>query len=436
MSTAGNPLMLLKHRAHPCRIRGPIIEAPLRQVSIGELCHIRASIDTQAVIGRAQVVGFGHDMAILSTLGSTAGLSRQVVIVPTGEHMAIDVSPAMLGSVVDASGEITEQIRKSDDIGIRALPRRMSVDAAPPDYASRRPITQRMATGVRAIDGLLTCGIGQRFGIFAAAGCGKTSLMNMMIEHAAADVYVVALIGERGREVAEFVERLKRSGRCDRTIVVYATSDRSSVDRCNAAHVATTIAEYFRDLGCDVMLFLDSMTRYARALRDVALAAGEAPARRGYPASVFEAMPRLLERPGQTCVGSITAFYTVLLENEEEPDPIGDEIRSIVDGHIYLSKRLGGKGHFPAIDVLKSASRLFDEITDEPHRVVARRFREHLARLDEMQIFLDLGEYRRGENAENDDALDRRSALDAFLRQGIAEASNFDATLEMMQTAS
>ncbi|AHI67727.1 SctN family type III secretion system ATPase BsaS [Burkholderia thailandensis] len=434
MKATGDPLRLLARRAHPRRIQGPIIEAPLPDVAIGELCAIRAAAGSDTTIGRAQVVGFGRDTAILSTLGSTAGLSRQVALVPTGERMTIDVSPALLGAVVDATGGVVETLGTAGALR-GAAPRRSAIDAAPPDYAARRPIERRLATGVRAIDGLLTCGVGQRFGIFAAAGCGKTSLMNMMIEHAAADVYVVALIGERGREVSEFVERMRRSGSRDRTVVVYATSDRSSVDRCNAALVATTIAEYFRDLGRDVMLFLDSMTRYARALRDLALAAGEAPARRGYPASVFEQLPRLLERPGRTHAGSITAFYTVLLENEEEPDPIGDEIRSIVDGHVYLSRQLGAKGHFPAIDVLNSASRLFDEIADAPHRSLAKRFRQHLARIDEMQVFLDLGEYRRGENPENDDALDRRPALDAFLKQEIDEASAFGDTLERMREA-
>ncbi|WP_063534666.1 SctN family type III secretion system ATPase BsaS [Burkholderia sp. MSMB1589WGS] len=440
MKAAGDPLRLLARRAHPRRIQGPIIEAPLPDVAIGELCAIRAAAGSDTVIGRAQVVGFGRDTAILSTLGSTAGLSRQVALVPTGERMTIDVAPAMLGAVVDATGGIVETFGAKREEGAEgaaraAAPRRRAIDAAPPDYAARRPVERRLATGVRAIDGLLTCGVGQRIGIFAAAGCGKTSLMNMMIEHAAADVYVVALIGERGREVSEFVERMRRSGSRDRTVVVYATSDRSSVDRCNAALVATTIAEYFRDLGCDVMLFLDSMTRYARALRDLALATGEAPARRGYPASVFEQLPRLLERPGRTEAGSITAFYTVLLENEEEPDPIGDEIRSIVDGHVYLSRQLGAKGHFPAIDVLRSTSRLFDEIAHAPHRAAAMQFRRHLARIDEMQVFLDLGEYRRGENPENDEALDRRPALDAFLQQAIDEASAFDDTLERMREA-
>ncbi|KVD78011.1 ATP synthase [Burkholderia sp. ABCPW 14] len=435
MIVSADLLNLLKRRAHPRAIKGPIIEAPLPQVSIGELCLIRPHVHSEEVIGRAQVVGFGRDAAMLSTLGSTTGLSREAVLVPTGEQLAIEVSPQMLGTVMDSTGLCTEILRAEDTHVPFMMPRRMNVDMSPPDYSERRPITESLETGIRVIDGLLTCGVGQRFGIFAAAGCGKTSLMNMMIEHSAAEVYVVALIGERGREVSEFVERLKQSSRRDNTIVVYATSDRSSVDRCNAALLATTIAEYFRDLGKDVMLFLDSMTRYARALRDVALATGEAPARRGYPASVFESMPRLLERPGRTATGSITAFYTILLENEEEPDPIGDEIRSIIDGHIYLSKKLAGKGHFPAIDVLKSASRLFDEINPPAHRQLARQFRQNLSRLDEMQIFIDLGEYRRGANSDNDAALDRRAALEAFLQQPLAEAFAFKRTLERLDEA-
>ncbi|WP_323117697.1 type III secretion system ATPase SctN [Burkholderia alba] len=434
MNAAGDPLGLLKRRAHPRRIHGPIIEAPLPDVAIGELCTIHAAAGRDDVIGRAQVVGLGRDGAILSVLGDTAGLSRHVSLAPTGEPVTIEVSRALLGTVVDATGAVVETFGSARPAPVGAA-RRMAIDAPPPDYAVRRAIERRLSTGIRAFDGLLTCGVGQRFGIFAAAGCGKTSLMNMLIEHAAADVHVVALIGERGREVSAFVERLRRSGSRDRTIVVYATSDRSSVDRCNAARIATTIAEFFRDLGCDVMLLLDSMTRYARALRDLALATGEAPARRGYPASVFEHLPRLLERPGRTAEGSITAFYTVLLESEEESDPIGDEIRSIVDGHVYLSRTLGARGHFPAIDVLKSASRLFDEIADGPHRALARRFRQHLARIDDMQVFLDLGEYRRGENPDNDDALDRRPALDAFLQQAVDEASDFDAAIAQMREA-
>lgn len=426
-------LQLAQRLAHPRRIQGPIIEAPLADVAIGELCLIRAHTEAREAVGRAQVVGLRDDVAVLSTLGTTTGLSRQAVLVPTGARLTVDMSVDMLGSVVDATGQHVASLCENAPVG--GGRQRMEIDAPPPDFRQRRVIDTCMPTGIRAIDGLLTCGVGQRVGIFAAAGCGKTSLMNMLIEHAAADVYVVALVGERGREVSEFVERVRASSRRDRTIVVYATSDRSSVDRCNAALVATAIAEYFRDMGMNVMLFLDSMTRYARALRDVALAVGEPPARRGYPASVFETMPRLLERAGRTETGSITGFYTVLLENEDEPDPIGDEVRSILDGHIYLSRSLAGQGHYPAIDILQSASRLFEDVTTSDHHRLSRQFRSHLARLDEMQILVDLGEYRPGENPDNDRAMAKRAELDAFLQQPLNERADFGQTLERMSEA-
>jgi type III secretion protein N (ATPase) len=429
MSARYNLHGLTQRFAHPRRVQGQIVEARLSNVSIGELCLVHPHVGAASAVARAQVVGFGNDdLAILSLLGSPVGLSRDAVFVPTGERFSIDIGPWMLGTVLSSTGACT-QVLRTGEVLESLQKQRMQLEAQPPDYLHRRPVEQVLETGVRVIDGLLTCGIGQRFGIFAAAGCGKTSLMNMLIDHSVADVYVVALVGERGREVTEFVERLRQSDKRENTIVVYATSDCSAVDRCNAALLATTIAEYFRGHGFDAMLFLDSMTRYARALRDVALAAGEAPARRGYPASVFEAMPRLLERPGRTTDGSITAFYTVLLENEEEPDPIGDEIRSILDGHIYLSRKLAGKGVYPAIDVLKSASRLFGDVAKEPHQQAATRFRNYLARLEDMQVFLDMGEYRRGENRENDAVLDRRETLDAYLQQGMGESSSFEETL-------
>ncbi|KVN98516.1 ATP synthase [Burkholderia ubonensis] len=426
---------LTQRFANPRRIKGQIIEARLRDVSIGELCVIHPNAHSDTTVARAQVVGFGgDDVAILSLLGSPVGLSRDAVLVPTGQRFSIDVGPWMLGTVLSSTGACT-QVLRSREVDVTLPTQRMHLEAPPPDYLQRRPVDSVLETGVRVVDALLTCGVGQRFGIFAAAGCGKTSLMNMLIDHSVADVYVVALVGERGREVTEFVERLKASVKRENTIVVYSTSDCSAVDRCNAALLATTVAEYFRGQGADVMLFLDSMTRYARALRDVALAAGEAPARRGYPASVFEAMPRLLERPGRTADGSITAFYTVLLENEEEPDPIGDEIRSILDGHIYLSRKLAGKGVYPAIDVLKSASRLFGEVTDDEQQRAAAKFRMYLAKLDDIQVFLDMGEYRRGENLENDAVLDRRERLNEYLKQRMDESSPFMETLEGLYDA-
>jgi len=351
------------------------------------------------------------------------------VLVPTGQRLTVDISPSLLGCVLDAQGRVSQRL--AAEVPTDAVQAR-EVDALPPDFSQRRPISAPLVTGVRAIDGLLTCGEGQRVGIFAAAGCGKTSLMNMLISHADADVFVIGLVGERGREATEFIAELSANGQAGRTVLVVSTSDQPSVDRCNAALIATTIAEYFRDCGLSVLLFVDSMTRYARALRDVALAAGEMPARRGYPASVFDMLPRLLERPGKTAHGSITAFYTVLIESEDEADPVGEEIRSILDGHIYLTRKLAGKGHFPAIDVLSSASRLFSQLAGEVHQQLAYRMRDILARLDELQMALDLGEYHPGENPENDRAIALRSELEGFLRQAMAEGCAPQQTLQAM----
>lgn len=424
------PLRMLRHYAHPQRLSGPILEAALPGVAIGEICEIRRSLADKAVVARAQVIGFQRDMALLSLMGESHGLSREAVLMPTGASLTAWVSEAMLGAVVNPVGDIVERL----DSAVTSITSGsiVPINAPPPSYADRESIQHPLQTGVRAIDGLLTCGIGQRIGIFASAGCGKTVLMNMLIDHADADVFVVGLIGERGREVTEFTDKLRASPKRNACVLVYATSDFSSVDRCNAALLATSVAEYFRAQGKKVVLFLDSITRYARALRDVALAAGEAPARRGYPASVFDALPRVLERPGLTKQGSITAFYTVLLESDDEPDPIADEIRSILDGHIYLNRKLAGQGHFPAIDILRSASRVASQVTDLTHQRLANELRSLMARLEELQIFLDMGEYKAGENAENDRAINARAALNSLLRQSFSEGQLLTQTVEMM----
>lgn len=408
---------LERRAAHPLRLNGPLLEAALHDVVIGEVCEVRSDWRDTEVSARAQVIGFSPDAVMLSLLGDARGLSRESLIVPTGALLSLHCSSAMLGSVIDPQGRIVERLAPAQAFDGCDMP----VDAAPPSYQQRRPVDQPLATGVRAIDGLLTCGIGQRIGIFAAAGSGKTSLMNMLIAHSDADVFVIGLIGERGREVTEFVEALRNSDKCAHCVVVYATSDFSSISRCNAALQSTAIAEYFRDQGKSVVLMLDSMTRYARARRDLALAAGEAPARRGYPASVFDSLPRLLERPGVTAAGSITAFYTVLLESDDELDPIAEEIRSILDGHIYLSRKLAASGHFPAIDVLQSASRVARQVTGPEVQRLATRARGVLARLEELQMVLDLGEYRPGENAANDQAMACREGLMNWLRQDLDE---------------
>ncbi len=420
---------LLSYLAHPERLAGSLIEAPLQGVSIGEICTLEASASDRRVIGRAQVVGFQGRSTLLTLMGERIGLSRDMVVVPTGRCLEVDVSEAMLGSVIDPFGQEIQRFGGSSD----AMPGEMrAANARPMPFTERAGISEVLGSGVRAIDSLLTCGVGQRIGIFAAAGCGKTTLMNMLIDHGDAEVFVIGLVGERGREVTEFVEALQRSPHRDRCVLVVATSDYASVDRCNAALVATAVAEYFRDQGRRVVLFVDSLTRYARALRDVALAAGEMPARRGYPASVFDSLPSLLERPGKSHRGSITAFYTILLEGEDEPDPIADEIKSILDGHIRLSRKLAGQGHFPAIDMLTSLSRVATQIISPRHRSIAEEARRVLARLDEMQWLVELGEYRPGENPDNDRAMRLKPALTDFLAQRTDEAVAFEDTLESL----
>ncbi|MEB5957510.1 type III secretion system ATPase SctN [Escherichia coli] len=421
----------LVHLAYPLRIQGNVVEAHLPRTRIGEICEIQRSLLQPEVLGFAQVIGFNKEHTLLSLLNDNQGLSRSNVLLPTGKSFHIDVHEYIAGAIIDAAGNIKGRLDERVQVPLIESTS-LAVSGLPRDFTQRKPIVEPLSTGVRAIDGLLTCGQGQRMGIFAAAGCGKTSLMSMIIEYSEADIYVIGLIGERGREVTEFVEELKQSSRRSQIVLVYATSDRSCVERSNAAQIATAIAEFFSEQGKNVLLFVDSITRYARALRDVALSMGELPARRGYPASVFEALPKLLERPGRFLKGSVTAFYTVLIENEEESDVIGDEVRSILDGHIYLSKKLAAKGHYPAIDVMQSISRVFTQITGAEHQQQAARFREYLVRQSEMQIYLDLGEYRRGENPDNDAAFDRKAAMEAFLQQKMTEQTSMQVCLEKL----
>ncbi|EMH6404022.1 type III secretion system ATPase SctN [Providencia rettgeri] len=418
--------------AHPARIHGCLIEAPLQGVFIGEICFIEHSLAQPNVIAKAQVVGFKEGLTVLSLIGRAQGLTREVVIRPSGYPFVFEVGEHLAGKIFNAAGEQVGTLSENLSEPMLLNAKLLRIDSPPVSVTQRRPVAEPMVTGVRAIDSLLTCGLGQRIGIFAAAGSGKTSLMNMIINHAHADIHVVALIGERGREVIEFIEELKESPHAAQTILIYATSDSPPIERCNAALLATTIAEYFRDCGRNVLLYVDSMTRYARALRDVALATGELPARRGYPASVFEQLPMLLERPGQLKHGSITAFYTVLLESEEEADPIGDEIRSILDGHIYLSHKLAGRGHYPAIDILHSISRVFQKVTTPEHRRCAIDLRDMISRFEQIQLYLELGEYQRGESHENDRALDKKEQIEGFLKQAMDEPMNFDNMLNIL----
>ncbi|MFV9997363.1 MAG: type III secretion system ATPase SctN [Arsenophonus endosymbiont of Dermacentor nuttalli] len=414
----------LSHRIYKIQsLLGTIIEAHIADCEIGEICHIHKNWRDTKIVAKAQVLGFQKDTVILGLIGDSIGISKDSVIIPTKEHFTIKLSADLLGCVIDSMGNIVERLKENSDL---FSSEKRGINRSSPSYLQRKPIQHPFVTGIKAIDGLITCGIGQRLGIFASAGCGKTSLMHMMIQHASADIFVIALIGERGRELTEFVDTLKQTGHIDKCIIVYATSNYSSIDRANAALVATTIAEYFRDQGSNVVLFLDSITRYSRALRDVALAAGEPPARRGYPTSVFEALPKLLERPGLTEKGGITAFYTILLESDDEPDPIAEEIRSILDGHIYLNRKLAEKSHYPAISILQSISRVASQICDQQHLNYAAQVRKIFSKIEELKIFIDLGEYKEGENSENDEMLYKYNKINSWLIQSLDEKKTFE----------
>lgn len=420
-------LPLLTVQAHPVVIRTPIIESDLDGVFIGEICEIRRSLFNPKLIGRAQVLGFSPTRTILSLLGHANGLSRESIIHPTGHELLIKVGKDLAGTVVNPEGRIMDSFVASRT---PILDETRPIHTSAPLWQSRKSINKPLITGIKVIDALLTCGVGQRIGIFASAGGGKTTLMQMLINNINADIFVIGLVGERGREVAEFIEILKMSGRKDDCVLVFATSDYSSLDRCNSVLIATTIAEYFRDSGKHVVMFIDSITRYARALRDLALSSGEPPARRGYPASVFETLPRVLERAGNAARGSITAFYTILLEGDDETDPIANEIRSILDGHIYLDPSLAAQHHFPAIDVPHSLSRVASKVCDLEHLKNAAAIRRKLATINDTKMLIDIGEYQFGQNLENDKAINQRYQIREWLCQPADANQDFSMTIK------
>ena len=430
MSSTRHPAWL-RHSARMTRLNGSVIHAPLRQTFVGERCDVLANPQrADSLLCQAQTIGFNEQDAILSLLGDTQGIPRGAWVVPSGHSSRIEVDANTLGSVLDGEGQTVTRLAPGF-----VLPGRLhalDIEAAPPPLMRRRGVDTVFETGIRAIDGMLTCGVGQRIGIFSSAGAGKTSLIAMLLAHARADVYVIGLVGERGREAGEFIEHRIPPHKRAQTVLVCSTSDRPPAERRNAAHMATSVAEHYRSAGKQVLLIIDSVTRYARALRDLALSAGEPPARRGYPASVFEALPRLLERPGATTEGSITAFFTMLLEDDEQVEPIAEEVRSILDGHIYLSRKLAQRAHYPAIDVLQSTSRVMLNLTTSAHRAAAAAIRTKLSRLEDLQLALDLGEYRPGEDANVDALLNIRPALNAWLTQSMDASESFHNALETM----
>ena len=420
---------LIEKRGRVLSVAGTLIRATVQGVGIGELCRLRGTpTHNAAAHDMAEVIGFDHKQVLLSPLGATQGISNSTQVVATGKTHDVAVGPSLLGQVLNGLGMPLHG-------GSVRCATSSPVLAEPPDPMRRRVIDRPLPMGLRVFDGLLTCGEGQRMGIFAAAGGGKSSLLSMLMRNTAADVKVLALIGERGREVREYIEQgIGPEGLC-RSVVVVSTSERPAMERIKAAYVATAIAEYFRDQGAKVLLLMDSVTRFARALREIGLAAGEPPTRRGFPPSVFAALPKLMERAGQSDRGSITALYTVLVEGDDMTEPVADETRSILDGHIVLSRQLAEANHYPAVDVLASISRVMNRVVGENHLRLAQRMRELLAKYREVELLIKVGEYRKGSDKVADEAIGRFDRICGVLKQGLRETSSFDETIHRMQQA-
>ena len=371
-----------------------------------------------------EVVGFRDGRTLVYLLTAAAGVRRGNRVRLMKTSSSLRVGSALLGRVIDSRGRCIDG-RPQPVLSDRALR-----DRLPPPPIERPRIRVPLATGVHAIDGLLTCGRGQRLGIFSGSGVGKSVLLGMMSRYTEADVIVTGLIGERGREVNDFIERDLGSEGLARSVVVVATSNEPALARVHAASTATAVAEYFRDQGKHVLLLMDSVTRFAMAQREIGLAAGEPPTTRGYPPSTFALLPRLVERAGQSARGSITAFYTVLVEGDDENEPIADAVRGLLDGHVWLSRKLAGRGHFPAIDLLSSISRLMTDITTSQHQAAAQVLRQLLATHSEHEDLLSIGAYRRGSNRTLDAAVDMREAIETLLRQQVETTTPFDRLVE------
>ncbi|WDE09440.1 type III secretion system ATPase SctN [Thalassomonas haliotis] len=417
---------ILEVRGRVTQVLGTIIKAAVPGVKLGELCRLKAPEHPDELM--AEVVGFSQKEALLTPIGEMQGISTSTLVYPTGKSHQVPVGPGLLGRVLDGMGNPLD----SEDKGELEVDCYYPVYADAPDPFRRKIIDKPLPLGVKALDGLLTCGEGQRQGIFAAAGGGKSTLLGMLVKGARVDVIVIALIGERGREVREFIEHELDPESQKKAILVVATSDRSSMERAKAAYVATAIAEYFRDKGQKVLLLMDSVTRFARALREIGLAAGEPPTRRGYPPSVFATLPRLMERTGNNHIGSITALYTVLVEGDDMTEPVADETRSILDGHIILSRDLAAAGHYPAIDVLASASRVMNAITTPEHAKAAVKMRSLLSSYKDNELLIKIGEYKAGSDKTTDEAIQRIDAINAFLQQGVNEQFTFESTIQQL----
>lgn len=418
----------IKYTGSVIAVKGLMIECNGPRSVIGEICTIH--VDSLKTNVLAEVVGLEDNIIRLMAFGETRGIEIGSVVVASGHVLEVPVGKQLLGRVIDATGKPYDG--KGEILPETYYPALNN----PPNPMSRKSIDRRVVTGVRAIDSLLTVGKGQRLGIFAGSGVGKSTLLSTIARNTSADINVIALIGERGREVMDFIENDLGEEGLKRSVLVVATSDTPSIARLRAAYVATAIAEYFRDQGKDVMMLFDSVTRFAHAQREIGLATGEPPAQRGYPPSVFDMLPKLLERTGTNDKGSITAFYTVLVDGGDMDEPIADKVRGTLDGHIVLSRELAGKQHYPAIDMLTSISRLAKRVSGTNTNKAVQRLKKWIALYSEQEDFIKLGVYQRGNSTEIDEAIEHHEELEDFLCQDTHEHLTIEDTLQRLSQVS
>ncbi len=404
-------------------VTGLVIKAKVPGVRIGEVCFIEGTSANQVV---CEVVGFRDETVMLMPLGEAHGIGPDSEVIASGKPFSIRCGWGLLGRILDGLGRPIDggapliEIPELED---------WPVDRECPDPMKRMRITESIAMGVRAIDGLLTVGLGQRIGLFAGSGVGKSTLMGQIARNTEAEVVVVCLIGERGREVRDFIEESLGDEGVAKSVMVVATSNAPSLVRLKSAFVATAIAEWFRDQGKKVLFMMDSSTRFARAQREIGLAIGEPPARQGYPPSVFFQIPRLMERTGNNETGSITALYTILVQGGDMDEPIADEVRGILDGHIILNRELGARNHWPAIDILPSLSRVMASVAGDEHKKAASHMREVLANYEKQRDLILLGAYQYGTDSKTDYAIDKIEEVETFLKQGLKECDDFETTI-------
>jgi flagellum-specific ATP synthase len=419
-----NKKKFVKYTGKITKVTGLTIESNGPLASIGELCYIYPLNSDIPVL--AEVVGFREDKILLMPLGEMEGIASGSTVVASGNSLRVNVGDELIGRVLDGLGS------PIDGKGPLKTTKYYPVNNTPPNPLARKRITEVLPLGVKTIDGLLTCGKGQRIGIFSGSGVGKSTLMGMIARNTTADVNVIGLIGERGREVREFIENdLKEEG-LKKSVVVVVTSDQPALIRVKGAMVTTAIAEYYRDRGNDVMLLMDSLTRFAMAQREIGLAIGEPPVTRGFTPSVFALLPKLLERAGTSNKGTITGLYTVLVDGDDLNEPVTDTVRGILDGHIILSRKLANQNHYPAIDVLGSVSRVMSSIVDEKHLNTANKIKDIIATYRESEDLINIGAYKKGSNRKIDMAIDLNENINNFLTQDIIKSYTFDETLNLL----